>query len=73
MRKKWVNVKMLRGDGNKVKITLSFRGREFSHKKIGEKLLNRLLEDVKGIFKCVGPPQLEGKQMVMIISFQLYK
>jgi len=56
------------GEGNKVKITLRFRGREFSHKEIGEKLLNRLIEDVKDIAKCEGTPQLDGKQMMVVIS-----
>jgi translation initiation factor IF-3 len=62
------NVKRFIGDGNKVKITLRFRGRELSHKEIGERLLSRLIEDVKEIAKCEGSPQLEGKQMMMIIS-----
>ena len=56
------------GDGNKVKVTLRFRGRELSHKELGEKLLNRLLDDVKEIAKCDGKPQLEGRQMMMVIS-----
>jgi translation initiation factor IF-3 len=70
---KLTNVKRFVADGNKVKVTLRFRGREFSHKEIGEKLLNRLLEDVKGIAKCDGSPQLEGRQMMMIISPQVIK
>lgn len=55
-------------DGNKVKITLKFRGRELSHKELGEKLLYRLIEDVKEIAKCDGTPQLEGRQMMMTLS-----
>jgi translation initiation factor IF-3 len=54
--------------GNKVKVTLRFRGREFSHKEIGEKLLGRLMNDVKENAKCEGEPRLEGKQMIMILS-----
>jgi translation initiation factor IF-3 len=64
------NIGRFIGDGNKVKITLRFRGRELSHKEIGEKLLNRLIDDVKEIAKCEGAPQLEGKQMMMILSPQ---
>jgi translation initiation factor IF-3 len=55
-------------DGNKVKVTLRFRGRELSHQEIGVKLLTRLMEDVKETAKCEGMPQLEGKQMVMMLS-----
>ncbi len=62
------NIKRFIGDGNKVKITLRFRGRELSHKEIGENLLHKLLEDVKDIAKCEGNPQLDGRQMLMIIS-----
>lgn len=62
------NITRFINDGNKVKITLRFRGRELSHKEIGERLLNRLIEDVKEIAKCDGSPQLEGRQMMMILS-----
>lgn len=55
-------------EGNKVKVTLRFRGRELSHQEIGVKLLNRLIEDVKEIAKCEGSPQLEGRHMMMILS-----
>jgi translation initiation factor IF-3 len=49
---------------------MRFRGREFFHKEIGEKLLNRLVNDVKEIAKCESAPQLEGKQMMMILAPQ---
>ncbi|MCR5224510.1 MAG: translation initiation factor IF-3 [Alphaproteobacteria bacterium] len=62
------SIKRFIGDGNKVKITLKFRGRELSHKELGEKLLYRLIEDVKDIAKCDGNPQLEGRQMMMTLS-----
>jgi translation initiation factor IF-3 len=65
---KLANVNRFIEEGNKVKVTLRFRGRELAHKDIGEKLLNRLIEDVKEIAKCEGSPQLEGKQMMTIIS-----
>ncbi|MDR1551779.1 MAG: translation initiation factor IF-3 [Holosporaceae bacterium] len=55
------------GDGNRIKVTLRFRGREISHKEIGEKLLDRLTEDMKEIAKRDGAQQLEGRQMVMIL------
>ena len=55
-------------DGNKVKVTLRFRGRELSHQEIGVKLLSRLVDDTKEIAKCDGSPQLEGRQMMMVLS-----
>ena len=55
-------------DGNKVKITLKFRGRELSRQDIGVKLLNRLIEDVKEFAKNEANPQLEGRQMMMILA-----
>ena len=65
---KMKNIKRFIGDGNKVKITLRFRGREISHKEIGENLLKRVLEDINEIAKCDGKPQLEGRQMMMMVS-----
>jgi translation initiation factor IF-3 len=62
------NILKFLSEGNKVKITLRFRGREISHKDIGEKLLNRLIEEVKDVAKCEGSPQLEGKQMMIILA-----
>lgn len=62
------SIKRFIADGNKVKITLRFRGREFSHKEIGERLLVRVRDDVKEVAKCDGNPQLEGRQMMMILS-----
>ncbi len=65
---KLVSIKRFIADGNKVKITLKFRGRELSHKELGEKLLYRVIEDVKDVAKCDGNPQLEGRQMMMTLS-----
>ena len=65
---KLVSIKRFIADGNKVKITLKFRGRELSHKELGEKLLYRVIDDVKDVAKCDGTPQLEGRQMMMTLS-----
>ena len=65
---KMKNIRRFIDDGNKVKITLRFRGREISHKEIGENLLKRVLDDTQEIAKCDGKPQLEGRQMMMVIS-----
>lgn len=54
--------------GNKVKVTLRFRGRELSHKEIGARLLDRIVEETKEIAKCDVQPKLEDKQMMMILS-----
>lgn len=64
---KMTGVKRFIGEGNKVKITLRFRGRELSHKEIGVNLLNRVSEEVKEIAKCEKAPQLEGRQMTMML------
>ncbi|MDR0677625.1 MAG: translation initiation factor IF-3 [Holosporaceae bacterium] len=68
---KLLGIKRFIEEENKVKITLKFRGREVSHKEIGEKLLNRLIDDVKDFAKCEGKPQLDGKQIMMMLSPQI--
>ncbi len=60
-------VRFLEG-GDKVKITLRFRGREMAHQNIGRELLERVAEDVKEIGKVENMPKLEGRQMVMMIG-----
>lgn len=61
-------VKSFIEDGNKVKITLRFRGRELSHKELGVALINRLLDDVKSVAKCDVKPKLEDRQMMAMLS-----
>ncbi|GAA0303281.1 translation initiation factor IF-3 [Rhodovulum strictum] len=55
-------------DGDKVKVTLRFRGREMAHQNLGRDLLERVAEDVKEIGKVENMPKLEGRQMVMMIG-----
>lgn len=55
-------------DGNKVKVTLKFRGREISKQEFGIKILERIIEDVKTVAKNEGKPQLEGRQMMMLLT-----
>jgi translation initiation factor IF-3 len=55
-------------DGDKVKITLRFRGREMAHQQIGMELLNRVAADVVEVGKVENMPRLEGRQMVMMIG-----
>ncbi len=56
------------GEGDKVKITLRFRGRELSHQQIGMDLLRRVQEDVAEVAKIEAYPRMEGRQMLMVIS-----
>lgn len=55
-------------EGDKVKVTLRFRGREMAHQDIGYKLLQKLKEDVSTIAKVEAEPMLEGRQMIMILA-----
>jgi translation initiation factor IF-3 len=55
-------------DGNKVKITLRFRGREMAHQGLGTKLLNRIKDDVAEIANVESFPAMEGRQMVMVLA-----
>lgn len=55
-------------EGDKVKVTLRFRGREMAHQDIGFKLLQKLKEDVSAIAKVEAEPMLEGRQMIMILA-----
>lgn len=55
-------------DGDKVKITLRFRGREMAHQELGMKLLERVKEDTAEIAKVEAEPKLEGRQMMMVLA-----
>jgi translation initiation factor IF-3 len=54
--------------GDKTKVTLRFRGREMVHKELGAELLQRVQKDLEEYGAVEQSPQLEGRQMVMIIS-----
>lgn len=54
--------------GDKVKVTLRFRGREMAHQDLGRELLQRVAGDVEGIGKVENMPKMEGRQMIMIIA-----
>lgn len=55
-------------EGDKVKITLRFRGREITHQDLGIKVMDRLREETKDVAIVDQMPRLEGKQMVMMLS-----
>ena len=54
--------------GDKVKVTLRFRGREMAHQNLGRELLERVADDVEGLGKVENMPKMEGRQMVMMIG-----
>jgi len=56
------------GEGDKVKVGIRFRGRELAHPEIGRRLLDKILEGLKGIAVVERPPIMEGKIMSMIVS-----
>ena len=55
-------------EGDKVKVTLRFRGREMAHQELGMQLLNRVKDEVDEIAKVESYPRLEGRQMVMVLA-----
>lgn len=55
-------------DGDKVKVTIRFKGREIAHKELGSRLLDRVKADVSSVGVIDQEPKLEGRQMVMVIS-----
>jgi translation initiation factor IF-3 len=62
------HVKRFLSEGNKVKISMLFRGREIAHPEFGREMLSRILEEVKEESVLEQPPRLEGRNMVMILS-----
>jgi translation initiation factor IF-3 len=55
-------------EGDKVKLTLRFRGREMAHMELGMKLLNKVREETAAIAKVEAEPKLEGRQMMMVLA-----
>lgn len=62
------NVQRFIVDGDKVKVTLRFRGRELSHQQLGMDLLRRVQQDVEEIAKVEAYPRMEGRQMLMVLA-----
>lgn len=54
-------------EGNNIKITLRFRGREMAHPEIGERLIQRFITDVGPLGRVESKPKLNGKQMIMLM------
>jgi translation initiation factor IF-3 len=62
------NVHKFIGNGDKVKVTLRFRGRELSHQELGMNLLRRVQSDVEEVAKVEAYPRMEGRQMLMVLA-----
>jgi len=55
-------------EGDKVKVTMRFRGRELAHQELGMNVLIRVREDLDGIAKVEQMPRMEGRQMTMVVA-----
>jgi translation initiation factor IF-3 len=55
-------------NGDKVKVTMRFRGREMAHQNLGRELLERVADDTQEIGKVENMPKMEGRQMIMMIG-----
>ena len=62
------NIVRFLNDGDKVKVTLRFRGREMTHQERGMDVLKRVEEDLEGLAKVEQMPKLEGRQMTMVVA-----
>lgn len=62
------NMRKFLEDGDKVKITLRFRGREMAHQDLGVKVLDRVREGLDDLAKVEQFPKMEGRQMVMVMA-----
>jgi translation initiation factor IF-3 len=55
-------------EGDKVKVTMRFRGREMAHQNLGMELLHKVRDETSEIAKVEAMPKLEGRQMVMVLG-----
>ena len=62
------SMKKFLDEGDKVKVTMRFRGREMVHQDIGARVLDRVREDLDGRVKIEQFPKIEGRQMVMVLA-----
>ena len=56
------------GEGDKVKVTMRFRGREMMHQELGLKVLDKVRAELEELIKVESHPRLEGRQMIMTIA-----
>jgi translation initiation factor IF-3 len=55
-------------EGDKVKVTMRFRGREMVHQELGMKVLDKVRLELDAIAKVESSPRLEGRQMIMVVA-----
>jgi translation initiation factor IF-3 len=67
-RTKLAKVKQFLGEGDKVKLTIMFRGREMVHQEYGRKLLDRMTDELSDLAIIERSPLVEGRNMIMILS-----
>lgn len=60
-------VKQFLGEGNRVKITIMFRGREMQHPELGRRILDQIAEEADDISKIEAFPKLDGRNMIMVL------
>ena len=62
------NARRFIDDGDKVKVTLRFRGREMAHQELGANVLTRVRQETEEIAKIEAMPKMEGRQMIMVLA-----
>jgi translation initiation factor IF-3 len=62
------NILRFLSEGNKAKASVVFRGREMTHQELGQRLLGRLVEEVKDLAEIERPPKMEGHALVTILA-----
>jgi|TARA_E500000075_G_scaffold28889_1_gene25761 translation initiation factor IF-3 len=62
------NVQKFLDAGDKVKVTLRFRGREMAHQDLGANVLTRVREETDEFAKVEAMPKMEGRQMIMVLA-----
>jgi translation initiation factor IF-3 len=62
------NVMRFLAEGNKVKVTIRYRGREMAHQELGAKMLERIEADLKDYGVVEQHPKMEGRQLIMLLA-----
>lgn len=65
---KMKNIKRFLGEGNKVKVSVMFRGREMAHQELGRALLDRLIQELQGIAVVEQQARVEGRNMFLMVA-----
>lgn len=65
------NARKFLTNGDKVKVTMRFRGREMAHQNIGFELLKRMIEELADVGKVDLHPKMEGRQIIMVLSSEI--